>query len=174
VVVDAEQEAQMATRGEQERQERLTYMTLAGVFLGLLGLFISRERERGRPFEISPRDLTLLGLATFRGARLVAYDRVAEPFRDPVTETVPDEFDAGENVVAEGTGARKAIGELVSCPTCVGTWLAAALVYGMRLAPGPTRLFAAILGVSGLAELFGAADEILTWTAQAARKQVGS
>lgn len=164
----------MAKGNEQRRQERLTYMTLVGVFLGILGVFVSREKDRRRTFELGPRDLALLGLATFRGARLVAYDRVAEPFRDPVTETAPDEFGAGENVVAEGAGARKAIGELVSCPTCVGTWLAAALVYGMHLAPGPTRLFAAILGVSGLAELFGAAEEILTWTAQAARKQVGS
>lgn len=159
---------------EQERRERLTYMTLVGLFLGLLGLFVSREHERKRTFEMSPRDLALLGLATYRGARIVAYDRVTEPIRAPVTETVPDEFDAGENVVAEGTGVRKAIGELVSCPTCVGTWLAAGLVYGMRLAPGPTRLFAAILGVSGLAELFSVSAETLTWTAQAARKQAGS
>ena len=164
----------MAKRDEAKRQERLTYMTLVGVFLGILGFFMSREQERRRTFEIAPRDLALLGLATFRGARLVAYDRVAEPFRDPVAETVPDEFDAGENVVAEGTGVRKAIGELVSCPTCVGTWLAAGLVYGMHLAPGPTRLLAAILGVSGLAELFGGTEEVLTWAAQAARKQVGS
>ena len=164
----------METRDDQAWHERLTYMTLVGLFLGILGIFVSRERDRKRTFELGPRDLALLGLATYRGARMVAYDRVAEPFRDPVTETVPDEFDAGENVVAEGTGVRKAIGELVSCPTCVGTWLAAALVYGMHLAPGPTRLFAAILGVSGLAELFGATAEILTWSAQAARKHVGS
>jgi hypothetical protein len=164
----------MAIRDEEQRQERLTYMTLVGLFLGILGLFLSREQDRKRSFDLSMRDLVILGLATFRGARLVAYDRVAEPFRDPVTETVPDEFDAGENVVAEGAGVRKAIGELVSCPTCVGTWLAAGLVYGMHLAPGPTRLFAAILGVSGLAELFGASAETLTWTAQAARKHVGS
>ena len=146
-------------------------MTLVGLFLGLLGAFAFREKDRRHGFELSPRDLILLGLATFRGARVVAYDRVSEPFRAPVTETVPDEYDAGENVVAEGTGARKAIGELISCPTCVGTWIAALLVYGLRFVPGPTRLFAAILGVSGLAELFGAASEALTWVSQAARKR---
>lgn len=84
---------------------------------------------------------------------------------------MPDEFNAGENVVAEGSGVRKAIGELVSCPTCVGTWVAAGLVYGFRIAPGPTRLFAAILGVSGLAELLNASAEALTWAGQAARKR---
>ena len=156
---------------DQMRQERMTYITLVGLFLGLLGAFAFREKDRRQGFELSPRDLILLGLATFRGARVVAYDRVSEPFRAPVTETVTDEFDAGENVVAEGTGVQKALGELVSCPTCVGTWIAAGLVYGIRFIPGPTRLFAAILGVSGLAELFGAASETLTWVAQAARKR---
>lgn len=164
----------MANRPAQVQQERLTYVTLVGLFLGVLGLFVSRERDRKQAFTLSPRDLALLGLATYRAGRVVAYDRVAEPFRAPVTETVPDEFDAGENVVAEGTGIRKAIGELVSCPTCVGTWVAAGLIYGMHLAPGPTRLFAAILGVSGLAEVIGEGVEALTWSAQAARKRSGS
>ncbi len=164
----------MANQQEQVQRERLTYVTLVGLFLGVLGFFVSRERDRKRAFAISPNDLALLGLATFRAGRMVAYDRVSEPFRAPVTETVPDEFDAGENVVAEGAGVQKAIGELVSCPTCVGTWVAAGLVYGLHLAPGPTRLLAAILGVSGLAEIISGASEALTWTAQAARKRSGS
>jgi hypothetical protein len=91
-----------------------------------------------------------------------------------VTETVPDAYEAGEYVIAEGTGVRKAIGELVSCPICVGTWVASGLVYGLRIAPGPTRLVAAILGVSGLAEMLNAVTETLSWGAQAARKQAGS
>ena len=152
------------------RHERMTYVSLVGLFVTLLGAFAFREREHKPVFTLDPRDLALFGLATFRAGRMVAYDRVAEPFRDPVTETVPDEYEAGENVVAEGAGMQKAIGELVSCPTCVGTWVAAGLVYGFRLAPGPTRLFAAILAVSGLAELFDAANEALSWTGQAARK----
>jgi Co/Zn/Cd efflux system component len=155
----------------QKRQERMTYVSLVGLFVTLLGAFALRERNEKRVFSLDPRDLALFSLATYRAGRLIAYDRVAEPFRDPVTETVPDEYQAGENVVAEGAGARKALGELVSCPTCVGTWVAAGLVYGYRLAPGPTRLFAAILAVSGLAELFSATDEALSWTGQAARKR---
>jgi Co/Zn/Cd efflux system component len=155
----------------QKREERMTYVSLVGLFVTLLGAFAFRERDQKRAFTLAPQDLALFGLATYRAGRLVAYDRVAEPFRDPVTETVPDEYQAGENVVAEGSGAQKAIGELVSCPTCVGTWVAAGLVYGYRLAPGPTRLLAAILAVSGLAELFSATNEALSWTGQAARKR---
>jgi hypothetical protein len=155
----------------QKRQERMTYVSLVGLFVTLLGAFAFRERDQKRAFTLAPQDLALFGLATYRAGRLVAYDRVAEPFRDPVTETIPDEYQAGENVVAEGAGAQKAIGELMSCPTCVGTWVAASLMYGHRLAPGPTRLCAAILAISGLAELFSAMNEALSWTGQAARKR---
>jgi hypothetical protein len=159
----------MAAR--QQRREQMTYVALVGLYMSLLGVFAARERDREPPFDLPPHDLGLLGLATFRAARIASYDLVAEPFRAPVTETVPDEFAAGENVIAEGTGARKALGELISCPTCVGTWVAAGFIYGMRLAPGPTRLVAAILGVSGMAELVGGISEALTWGGKAARKE---
>ena len=160
--------------GGEDQKERLTYVTLVGLFFSLLGALVARERNQEQPFDLRPRDLVLVALATFRAGRVAAFARVTEPFRAPVTETVPDEFDAGENVVAEGTGVRKAIGELVSCPLCVGTWVASVLVYGLRVAPGPTRLVASILGVSGLAELLNASTEALSWAAQAARKQSGS
>jgi len=160
--------------GQHVQRERTAYVTLVGVFMGLFGLVASRARGADRPFELRSRDLALIGLATFRAGRVVAYDRVTEPFRAPVTETEPDEFGAGENVVAEGSGVRKAIGELVSCPTCVGTWVGAGLVVGLQFAPGPTRLAAGMLGASGLAELLDGAAEALTWTGQAARKRAGS
>ncbi len=153
------------------RRERAAYATLVGLFLALFGAFASRARDRGKPFQLTPLDLVMLGLSTFRAGRLAAYDRVTEPFRDPFTETKPDEYGAGENVVAEGTGLRKAIGELVSCPTCVGTWVAAGLVYGLQIAPGPTRVFLAILSAAGLAEMLDSATETFTWTGKAARKQ---
>ncbi|MCC2628638.1 MAG: hypothetical protein K0S14_2288 [Thermomicrobiales bacterium] len=162
------------TRPNPEQRERLAYVTLVGLFLGMLGVFVSRERKERHVFDPHPRDILLIALATFRAGRVTAFERVTEPFRDPVTETVPDAFEAGEYVIAEGTGVRKAIGELVSCPICVGTWVASGLVYGLRIAPGPTRLVAAILGVSGLAEMLNAVTETLSWGAQAARKQAGS
>ena len=61
---------------------------------------------------------------------------------------------------------------LVSDLRC--TWVASGLVYGLRVAPGPTRLVAAILGVSGIAEMLNAATKAPSWSGQAARKQSGS
>ena len=161
----------MSDRQQRERsQERATYLTLMGLFLGAFAAFSRREQDERRPLELRPLDLALLGLATFRAGRLAAYDRVAEPLRAPVTATRPDEYGAGENVVAAGSGARKAVGELVSCPTCVGTWVAAGLVYGLRVAPRPTRLFLGFMGTVGLAELLNGANEALTWAGKAQRK----
>lgn len=160
---------------EQQRQrdqprERGTYLTLVGLFLGIFAAFGWREKDEREPLKLAPLDLALLGLATFRGGRIAAYDRVTEPLRAPLTETQPDEYGAGENVVAAGSGVRKAFGELVSCPTCIGTWIAAGLVYGLRIAPRPTRLFLAFMGAMGLAELLDSANETPSWGGKAQRK----
>jgi hypothetical protein len=39
-----------------------------------------------------------------------------------------------------GTGRRKALGELLTCPFCLGQWVATGLVFGLVLAPRVTRL----------------------------------
>jgi hypothetical protein len=159
--------------GISEKEERrAAYLTLMGMFLTLFGLVARREkRDQKAP---KPRDLALLGLATYRAGRLVAYDQVMEPLRSPFTKTEPDESGAGMAVVPQGGGARRALGELISCPVCVGTWIAAVLVYGTRLLPGPTRLLLTILAVSGVAEWLDAAVEAMKWRSEAARKEVGA
>jgi hypothetical protein len=154
-------------------QERATYLTLTGLFLTLFMAFSGIFRKRMEAFELRPFDFLLLGLAVFRAGRLASFDKVTEPLREPFTRTEPNETGAGENVVAEGTGAKRAIGELISCPICTGTWIAALLTYALYLAPGPTRVLLTILGASGAAELLNASAETLTWTGQAARKESG-
>lgn len=156
---------------EQVRREHETYLTLIGLFLGLFGAFAAWARGRRKPLDLRPLDVAMLGLATYRAGRLAAYDRVTAPLREPFTETKPDAYGAGENVEAEGTGPRKAIGELISCPDCVAVWAAALLVYGLQAAPGPTRLLLTILAAAGLAELLDGANEALTWSGKAERKQ---
>ncbi len=76
-------------------------------------------------------------------------------------------------MVAKGHGVQRAIGELLSCPICVGTWAAAGMVYGLHLAPRPTRVFLSIMGATGAAELMFEASEALGWIGRAARRQCG-
>jgi hypothetical protein len=62
-------------------------------------------------------------------------------YREPITETKPDQNGAGLTFEPRGTGVRRALGELVACSTCTGTWAASLLVYGVRLLPRPGRVF---------------------------------
>ena len=157
-------------------QEYATKLSLIGIFLSVFAAFVSRlsfwRRERGE-FNLKPFDLVLLGFATLRLGRLIAYDQVTEPLRQPFAKTVPDDTGAGNTVEPRGSGARQSLGQLISCPICSGTWVAAALVYGLHSLPSPTRVFLAIMGTTGVAELLNSLTEALSWTAQLARKLAG-
>ncbi|HZQ36525.1 MAG TPA: DUF1360 domain-containing protein [Dehalococcoidia bacterium] len=80
-----------------------------------------------------------MALATFRASRLVAYDKIFSGERSLFTRTAPDASGIGKTTLPRGRGSRRAIDELIACPVCNGTWIAAVLLYGLRLFPGPTR-----------------------------------
>jgi hypothetical protein len=160
------------------RQQRLTYTTLTGIFLSLFAGFhlFTRRKDAltsGRQ-GLAPFDLALLGLSVFRLGRMVSYDLVMEAFRSPFTETVPDPTGAGLTVAPQGAGWRRAVGELIGCPICAGTWISAFLAYGLEIAPRPTRTLLTIVGATGLAELLNALTEMLGWGGQASRERAGT
>ena len=155
---------------DEVQQKRATKLTLISIFVGVLGTFASRVVRRETDVTLRPFDLLLLGLSCFRIGRLIAFEGVGAPLREPFTETRVDSSGAGQTVVAAGHGPRRVIGELLSCPICLGTWVAAALVYGLHLLPRPTRVLLAIMGTTGAAELCYSATEALDWNARAARR----
>ena len=163
----------MSTDVREQLQRQATYLTLTGIFLALFGIFAGREQRSGQRLNLGPGEILLLCLAVFRGGRMIAWDHVTEPLRAPFAQTVPDSSGAGDTVEPRGTGAQQALGQLLSCPICSATWVAAALVYGLRLFPGPARLMLAIFGAAGAAELANAAAEALSWHGAAARQQAG-
>jgi hypothetical protein len=150
------------------------YLTLMSLFVSLFLVFVQRAKHQRVAFSLRPFDLALLGLATYRLGRLAAFDKVTEPLRLPLTATVLDASGTGETVVPRGAGVRRALGELLACPICVGTWIAALLVYGLALAPGITHVFLSMMSAIGVAEVLNAATEALQWTGEAARKQAGA
>jgi hypothetical protein len=137
---------------EQERPIK-GYALLMAAFTGLAGAFAAwfRASDRELPERMSAGDLALITVATHKASRLIAKDRVASAVRAPFTRY---EDDAGPGEVSEsarGTGVRRAIGELLVCPYCVGMWISAAFAAGLLVAPRFTRWFAAVLTA-----LFGA------------------
>ena len=108
---------------------------------------------RGRlPQRFGPGDLVLGGIATHKISRLLAKDKVTQPLRAPFTK---DAEQAGPSEVSEepaGRGPRLVIGELVSCPYCLGVWVGSGLLYGFALAPRVTRFVASVFTVHTLAD----------------------
>jgi hypothetical protein len=97
-------------------------------------------------------DVVLVGLATHRLARLVTKDRVSTPLRAPFTLY---EGPAGPGEVNEkpvGTGWRRSVGELLSCPFCIAVWIATASFLGLQLAPRLTRSVLRAAGAVAIAD----------------------
>lgn len=124
----------------------LALMAAYGALVAGGFLAISRS-ERSLPERPAWSDLALLALASHKLARLVAKDPVTSPLRAPFTRF---EGTSGEAELAEevrGHGPRKALGELVTCPFCVGQWVGTVFGFALVLAPRPTRLVAGIFAV---------------------------
>src|SRR6476660_380213 len=101
------------------------YAAIVGVFVGGLGIagLAARAFDRN-PACQSALDLVVLSAASFKAARTLAHDEVTSFLREPF---VQGEAHEGDEHPLETGDYRQAIGELVTCSRCGGTWAAAAL-----------------------------------------------
>jgi len=134
------------------------YSAVLGGYAGLVGLTTAIGRARGvrLPDRFTVQDTVLLCLATHKASRLLTKEAVTSPLRAPFTTYEESTGEAEVNESVRGSGARHAIGELVTCPFCLGVWIASGLTAGLVLAPKVTRLATAALtaiGVSDMAQL---------------------
>jgi Protein of unknown function (DUF1360) len=100
------------------------YAAIAGALVGGLGVVAALAR-RSPP--ATALDLVALSAATFKASRTLSRERVASFLREPFVE--------GEEERPAGEGLQRAIGELVTCTRCVGTWSAAVLASTQMLTP---------------------------------------
>jgi len=126
------------------------YATLAGVYGSALAGFLVLARNR-LPQRIGFGDIARVGLASYKLGRLIAKDEVTAFVRAPVTES--DE--SGEEE-PKGEGVQRMLGELVTCPYCIGVWVAAGLTYGLVLWPRQTRVVTTIFGAQAVADFLNA------------------
>jgi Protein of unknown function (DUF1360) len=111
------------------------------------------------PGEHDALDLFVLGCATFKAARTIATDEVTSFLREPFVE---GEAHEGSEDPVETGDMRQAIGELVTCSRCVGTWVAAGLGCAQILAPRFGRLLTWTLAAGGLNDFLQAGFAGLT------------
>ena len=141
------------------RPPMTAYAGILGTFAGGLALAGALARLLDRdPSEHTPFDFAVLGLATFKAARTITRDEVTSFIRQPF---VRGEAHEGCEEPVEG-GVHQAIGELVTCSRCVGTWAAAGLATTQILAPRFGRLLTWSLAAAGANDFLQAAFAALT------------
>lgn len=130
----------------EERPPLLAFAVAMALFNGLFaaGLLLARRHGRELPERPALADIALIGIASHKLSRLIGKDKVTSPLRAPFTELEgsggPGELDEA----SRGTGARKAVGELIVCPYCLGLWVVAAFSIGLLFAPRLVRFVAAV------------------------------
>ena len=145
------------------------YTTIVSVFGGGLALAGALAHALHRdPREHDALDLFVLGAATFKASRTIARDEVTSFLRDPFVEGKAHE--GGEEPVETGD-MRQAIGELVTCSRCIGTWVAAGLACTQILAPRFGRLLTWTLAAGGLNDWLQAGFAVVTAKANALEKR---
>jgi Protein of unknown function (DUF1360) len=123
------------------------YAGIMGTFVGGLALAGALARVLDRDAsDHTPLDLAVLGLATFKAARTISRDEVTSFIRDPFVEGRAHE--GGEDPLETGD-LRQAIGELVTCSRCIGTWVAGGLAATQILAPRFGRVLTWSLAAAG-------------------------
>jgi hypothetical protein len=126
------------------------YATLATVFGGVLGGFLLLAGRR-LPARIGFGDMARIGLASYKLGRLIAKDDVTAFVRAPVTRGA----ESGEEE-PKGEGVQRALGELVTCPYCLGLWISAGFAYSLVVLPRQTRFVTTIFGAQALADFLNA------------------
>jgi hypothetical protein len=125
------------------------YAALTGTYAAALGAFLVIANRR-LPERIGLGDHLRIALASYKIGRLVARDEVTSWVRAPVTE---DE----RATEPKREGSARALGELITCPYCVGVWTAAGLACALVLRPRETRLVTTVFSAQAVADFLNAA-----------------
>jgi hypothetical protein len=130
-----------------ERPPLGSYAMTMGLFnvLFAAALVIARRSGRPLPERLGAADVVTIGVASHKLSRLIAKDKVTSALRAPFTSLEGQDGPSEFSESARGSGARKAIGELLVCPYCLGLWVVAAFAVGLLFAPRLTRFVAAVL-----------------------------
>ncbi len=129
----------------EERPPLVSYAITMGAFNSLVAaaLLIAQRTGRPLPDRVGTADLLTIGVASHKLSRLIAKDKVTSPLRAPFTTLEGEGGPSELSESARGEGARRAIGDMLVCPYCLGLWVVAGFSVGLLFAPRLTRFVAA-------------------------------
>jgi hypothetical protein len=143
-----------------ERPPYGAYAAIMGAFVGGLGVAGALARALDRdPQCHSALDFAVLAAASFKAAHTLSHDQVTSFIRQPF---VRGSAHSGEGEEPVEGGFEQAIGELVTCSRCAGTWVAAALATTQVIAPRFGRLLTWSLGAAAANDFLQAGFTALT------------
>ena len=144
------------------------YAALSAGWGAALGTLLVAARDKGEE-PVRPAEILPLGVAAFALSKLVAKEKVDAWVREPFVEERPD----GERR-PRGRGMRYAVGELLTCTRCVGTWSALGLVALRVTRPREARVVSAVLGASAVNDFAQAGFNWVCARSNAAQEEVRS
>jgi Protein of unknown function (DUF1360) len=137
-----------------------SYAAIMGTFVGGLVAAGALARALDRdPQCHTALDFAVLGAAAFKASRTLSHDEVTSFVRQPF---VRGDAHSGEDEEPVQGGMEQAIGELVTCSRCAGTWVAAGLAVTQVLAPRFGRLLTWSLGAAAANDFLQAGFTALT------------
>ena len=135
------------TAGADERDRPLAaYAFLSALFaVGFGAPLVAAERRGALPERLAAADVVLIAASTFKLSRMLTRDAVTGFVRAPFVEYEGMKSVTTPKERPRGRGLRRAVGQLLVCPGCVGAWAAASLTAAVVAKPRPTRVVCSAL-----------------------------
>lgn len=127
------------------------YGVMMSAFALGFGAVVSKMTRR-MPRQPALSDIWLLGAATHKLTRIITKDFITSPLRAPFTRR--GELEGGGEVrdKPRGAGLQAALGELFSCPYCLGPWVATGLQSFLLVRPLEARFLIRTLVVVAISD----------------------
>jgi Protein of unknown function (DUF1360) len=137
-----------------ERPPLAAYATFAAVFHAAMGGAVAAAKRSGRdlPERVGAGDIVLIGTASYKLSRLISKKKVTAFVRAPFTELEGKGGPAELDERPRGGGLRRAVGELLVCPYCLGLWASGGFHAGLLFAPRTTRFSASVLAAMSISD----------------------
>ncbi len=137
-----------------QRPPLAAYATFAAVFHAAMAGAVAAAKRSGRdlPQRVEAGDIALIGTASYQLSRLVTKKKITAFVRAPFTELEGRSGPAELEEKPRGSGMRRALGELLICPYCLGLWASGGFHAGIVFAPRATRFSASVLTAMAIAD----------------------
>jgi hypothetical protein len=138
-----------------ERPPFAAYATFAAVFHTAMAGAVAAAKRSGRdlPERVEAGDIVLIGTASYQLSRLVSKKKITAFVRAPFTELEGKGGPAELEEKPRGSGLRRAVGELLICPYCLGLWASGGFHAGLLFAPRTTRFTTSVLTAMAISDV---------------------